>query len=164
METNLKTIIKFKPCAHGITKLMNNLGHLCTVYNWRDVYNPLSKVQQTKNIDFKFILESNGVKDTFWGLCTQPEKIKMLISADIIESVLHLYEKRHPNDTRMRDYIQGIRDYCDGKITQVELNALKINVAITTYVDVVYTVAYAAAVTNRKKQWKKNEEILLKYI
>jgi len=166
MKTNLKTIIKFKPCAYGITKLMNSLGHKCTMYNWRDVYNPLSKEQQTKNIDFKFILESNGVKDTFWALRTQPKKTRMLISTDIVESVLYIYEKRHPDDNRMRDCIQGIRDYCNSKITKAKLNTLKINTTITAYAITadVYITAYAAAVTNRKKQWKKNEEILLKYI
>ena len=166
METNLKTIVKFKPCTDGMTKLMNSLGHLCADYNWRNVYNSLSREQQTKDIDFKFILKSNGVKDTFWALCTQPKKIRMLIYVDIVESVLHIYEKRHPGDMRMRDCIQGIRDYCDGKITKAELNTLKINTTITAYAITanVYITAHSAAVTGSKKQWKKNEEILRKYI
>ena len=131
MKTNLKTIIKFRPCSKGIAELMNNLGHLCVEENWEEVYELLSKKQQNKSIDFKFILESNRVKDTFWALCTQPKKIRMLIGADVVESVLHIYEKQYPNDNRMRDYIQGIRDYCNGEITKAKLNTLKIDVAAT---------------------------------
>jgi len=193
MHTNLKTIVKFKPCSEGIAKLMNNLGYKYDGYNWEDVYNSLSKEQQNKSINFKFILESNGVKDTFWGLCTQPKKTRMLIGADIVESVLYIYEKHYPNDNRMRDWIQGIRDYCDNKITKAELNALKTDAYVATG-DTIYDAATAAtAATNavnatvydtanaaaaaaydtanavaayaaRKEQWKKNEEILLKYI
>ena len=133
MKTNLKTIIKFRPCSRGITKLMNNLGHKCNRCNWEDVYNSLSKEQQTKDIDFKFILESNGVKDTFWCLYTQPKKIRMLISADVAESILHIYEEQYPNDMRVRNCIQGVRDYCDGKITQERLNVLKQDAADAAY-------------------------------
>ena len=193
MKTNLKTIVKFDPCDEGITKLMNNLGHICVEENWEDVYNSLTPEQQTKDIDFKFILKSNGVKDTFWGLCTQPEKIRMLIGADVVESVLHIYEEKYPNDMRVRDCIQGIRDYCNGKITKAKLNILKIDAADAAYdaaaydaaadtdtyavyvvadaaydaVNATSTVVYAvvnAAYTARKEQWKKNEVILLKYI
>jgi len=182
MHTNLKTIVKFKPCSDGITKLMNNLGHKCNKYNWVDVYISLSKEQQTKDIDFKFILESNGVKDTFWGLRTQPEKIRMLIGVDIVESILHIYEKQYPNDNRMRDYIQGIRDFCNGKITQKRLNVLKQDaydavhdaaaaydaaydtaVVVAAVASDAYAIVYAVYI-DHKEQWKKNEEILLKYI
>jgi len=183
MHTNLKTIIKFRPCSKGITKLMNNLGHKCTVRNWEDVYNSLSKEQQTKDIDFKFILKSNSIKDMYWGLCTQPKKIRMLISADVLESVLHIYEKKHPNDMRVRNCIQGIRDFCNGKITQAELNILKYDAradvgataAADAAVDVVADAAAADVAiatafygitghTAHKEQWKMNKEILLKYI
>jgi len=197
MKTNLKTIVKFEPCSIGITELMNNLGHLCAECDWEDVYNSLSKEQQTKDIDFKFILESNGIEDTFWVLRTQSKKTRMLIGADVVESVLHIYEEKYPNDMRVRNCIQGIRDYCDSKITKAELNVLKFDAydaadaadaadtvaANNAYVvadaatavanaasAVVYAVVYAAVDANaytvvaRKKQWKKNEEILLKYI
>ena len=86
MKTNLKTIIKFRPCSKGIAELMNNLGHLCVEDNWEDVYNSLTPEQQTKDIDFKFILESNGVKDTFWALRTQPKKTRMLISVAVVHT------------------------------------------------------------------------------
>ena len=192
MKTNLKTIVKFRPCAIGITKLMNNLGHICVENNWEDVYNSLSKEQRMKDIDFKFILESNGVEDTYWALRTQSKNTRMLIGADIVESVLYIYEKKHPDDNRMRDWIQGIRDHCNGKITKAKLNTLKINVAAdaalvvgaaTAVVCAGYDAAYAAvnaaatAVVDANaynavayvfgvmdEQWKKNEEILRKYI
>jgi len=182
MKTNLKTIVIFLPCSKGITKLMNNLGHNCNRHDWTDVYISLTPEQQTKDIDFKFILESNGVKDTFWVLCTQPKKIRMLIGADVVESVLHIYEEKYPNDMRVRNCIQGIRDYCDGKITQERLNVLKqdahaanatgataaANAAYGSVYDAAArstTVAYAAVdVDALYEQWKKNEEILLKYI
>ena len=204
MKTNLKTIIKFRPCSKGITELMNNLGHICVEDNWEDVYNSLSKEQQTKDIDFKFILESNGIEDTYGVLRTQSKKTRTLIGADIVESVLYIYEKQYPNDMRMRDWIQGIRDHCNGKITKAELNALKIDVAyavanaanavvyaanavVYAATDAAYAAvnAVATGVVNTaatavvdantyaaaadilgvmEEQWKKNKEILLKYI
>ena len=182
MITNLKTIVKFLPCSKGIAKLMNNLGHNCNRHDWVDVYYSLTPEQQTKDIDFKFILGSNGVKDTFWALCTQPKKIKLLIGADVVESVLHIYEEKYPNDMRVRNCIQGVRDFCNGKITQERLNVLKqdayaahatgstaaANAANGSVYDAAVattTVAYAAVdVDAFAEQWKKNEEILLKYI
>ena len=135
MHTNLKTIVKFKACADGITKLMNNLGHKCNRCNWRNVYNSLTPEQQTKDIDFKFILESNGVKDTFWALRTQSKKTRMLISVDAAHThVAAAHAAAHADAARADTYAA-------------------------------YVAAYVAnATTAYNEQWKKNEEILLKYI
>jgi hypothetical protein len=170
-----------------MSKLMNGLGIKCTEGNWEEKYLKLSNYKKNKKIDFKFILKNNGVEDTFWALRTQ-EKIKVLpILADIAESVLYIYENKYPKDMRVRDYIQSIRDFVEGKITEEELSVLKnatyaaynaaynatyaaynavYNAAYAAY-NAAYNAAYAADAayaTGRKLQWKKNQEILERYL
>jgi hypothetical protein len=197
METTLKEIVHYHPCYGGISKLMNNLGIQCSEYNWNRIYHNLEDCDKNKKIDLKFILESNGIKDTYWVLKTQDKKNVMLILADVVESVLHIYEEKYPNDFRVRDCINGIRDFCNDKITGEDLENLR---------DVVWTIVCAADndirwvsssaywaststsvaywaddgwVTDRafgaardaamatdatNVQWRKNEEILRKYL
>ena len=49
------------------------------------------------------------------------EKSARLFAADCAEYVLHLFEKRHPNDNRPRAAIQAARDFADGKINKEQL-------------------------------------------
>jgi len=183
MQTTLKQIVHFRPCNEGVSKLMNGLDIECTENNWNEVYHQLSEEIKNQEIDFRFILKNNGIEDTFWVLRTQEEKTVMPILADVAESVLYIYEEKYPNDSRVRDCIQGIRDYCNDKITKEELFKLR-NAAADAYSAAaadaysVYSAAfsvysaysaYAAAdaayyASAREKQWEKNEEILLKYI
>ncbi len=125
METTLRKIGSYNPCGEGIKKLMIGLGYDCEEYECSDVYKKLSNDEKDKPIDFKFILENNGIKDTFWALRTQDEKTVMRIGAYVAESVLHIFEKNRPGDLRPRVCIKGIRDFCDGKISINELRKLR---------------------------------------
>ena len=137
------------------------------------------------------ILESEGVKAAYKALDSLDDrykKTKMLCLADVAESVLHIYEQKHSNDSRVRNCIKGVRDYCNNKISEEELNKLRERtafVASNAAVFAVYEVfasadiavcAACAAVhaavcasvcaswANINSQWVKNEEILSRYL
>ena len=75
-----------------------------------------------------------------------------LVLADIADSVKHHYNSKYPNDSRINDCIQAIRDYHDGLISDE---------ALRRYRSTVYADAAEAAYT---AQWKKNEEILRRHL
>lgn len=53
-------------------------------------------------------------------------------SIKVAESVLHVYENRYPNDSRIRDCIQATKDYLNGKISKDKLlNFINTNNGIT---------------------------------
>lgn len=53
------------------------------------------------------------------------EKNQRLAACDIAESVLHIFEKKHPKDKRPRECIETARRYANGKATQEELAAAR---------------------------------------
>ena len=59
-----------------------------------------------------------GIEDAIWCLRVLEGKDKeiRLFACDCAESVLHLYEKEYPNDTRVRDCIEAARKYAVGEI------------------------------------------------
>ena len=75
-------------------------------------------------IKFSQIIESNGLDDALWclrSICPKHEKDVRLFAADCAERVLCLYEKDYPDDTRVRDCINAVREFANGKISQEEL-------------------------------------------
>jgi hypothetical protein len=199
METTLKEIVHYHPCDEGISKLMNNLGIKCNEYNWNEIYHNLEDCDKNKKIDLKFILESNGIEDTYWVLKTQDKKNVMPILADVAESVLHIYEEKYPNDFSVRNCIQGIRDFCNDKITEEDLEKLRdaafsaswaaysakassaswaakassvsaFWAAVADWAASSWAASLAAAYASlavadaSDVQWRKNEEILRKYL
>jgi len=75
--------------------------------------------------NIKVILESEGVEAAYKVLDNEDEKTVMLLSADVAESVLYIYEQEYPNDNRVRNCIEGSRRYCRGEISKDELEVLK---------------------------------------
>jgi hypothetical protein len=119
MKTTLKSIVSFNPSNDFMFKLIRGY------YNFDIDYNNLSEDHKNEEIDLKSILDNNGVEDTFWVLRTQSANINMLISADVAESVLYIYEDKYPNDKSIRNCINGIRQYCNGEISKEELSRLR---------------------------------------
>jgi hypothetical protein len=108
MTTTLNKIKAHSPCVDGWNKLLNYLG----------------KTQaDDEPLSIATIIESNGIRDAVWALCAVEGKDKeiRLFAADCSESVLHIYEKRYPNDDRPRKAIQAARDYANGVIGTHEL-------------------------------------------
>jgi hypothetical protein len=110
MTTTLNKIKAHSPCEDGWAKLLLFLN----------------KTQaDDEPLSIATIIESNGIKDAVWALRAVGGKDKeiRLFSADCAESVLHIYEKRYPNDDRPRKAIQAARDYANGVIGKDELDA-----------------------------------------
>jgi hypothetical protein len=112
MTTTLNKIKAHSPCENGWNNLLNHLG----------------KTQaDDEPLSIAAILQSNGIRDAVWALCAVEGKDKeiRLFVADCAESVLHIYEKKYPNDDRPRKAIQAARDYANGVIGKDELDAAR---------------------------------------
>jgi hypothetical protein len=112
MTTTLNKIKAHSPCENGWDKLLNHLG---------------KTKADDEPLSIATIIQSNGTKDAVWALCAVEGKDKeiRLFAADCAESVLHIYEKRYPNDDRPRKAIQAARDYANGVIGKDELAAAR---------------------------------------
>ena len=119
MKTTIAKIKTYHPCNNRWKKLISVHG-----------------IDPDKELTPIDILKSNGIKDAIWGLRTFEEKNKVyLFCADVAESVLHLFENKYPNDKRVRQAIEAIRLFVDGKIDRIELKKAA---------DAAYDAAYAA--------------------
>jgi hypothetical protein len=110
MTTTLNKIKAHSPCKNGWNKLLNHLG---------------KKQVDDEPLSIATIIKSNGISDAVWALRAVEGKDKeiRLFAADCAESVLHIYEKKYPNDDRPRKAIQAARDYANGVIGKDELDA-----------------------------------------
>ena len=63
--------------------------------------------------------------DAFWSLRCWDYQQYCLLLANIAESVLHIYEKRYPDDNRIRACIEGVKKYAKNEITLEQLKELK---------------------------------------
>ena len=113
--TTISIIRQHHPCADGWTKLLKHLGT-----EWPD----------DKPIEFDTILESNGLVDALWALrAVVPEqekdldKLARLFACDCAESVLYLFEEKHPDDKRPRQAIATARAFANGEATEKDLDA-----------------------------------------
>lgn len=168
MKTTFQKIRDNNPCQEGWKKLL-------------EYHNPESLDQE---ISIREILESNGIEDSVWALRAVEDKKKvMLFSADVAESVLHIFERSYPEDQRVRNCIEVVRKYANGEVGKAKLEvakatakaAAKAAAYTATYyayyaayaayqaaVFVTSNVAYYAALSSKK--WEEIEEILLKYL
>jgi len=95
--TTLKLIRDAKPCEEGWTKLLKHLGKT------KADYEPLSLLT---------VLDSNGLDDALWVLsCAMPDdRLARHFQAWCAEQVLHIFEAKYPDDTRVRDQITMLRN------------------------------------------------------
>ena len=147
--TTLNKIRACKPCGlkeydtTGFRKLLNFLG---------------KTTSDDEPLKFSTILESNDIRDALWclrSICPEYNREVRLFAADCAESVLHLFEKKYPNDNRPRLAIKAARKFANGEINESELKtaAAAARAAART--------AYAAAAYAAER--KIQGEILIKY-
>jgi hypothetical protein len=120
MQTTLNKIKLHSPC--GLLEPEN------IEKGWGKLLNHLNKTQSDDEpLEFRTILESNGLNDTIWALRAVEGKDKeiRLFAADCAELVLPIYEKHYPDGKRPRLAIQAARDYANGLITIEELVAAR---------------------------------------
>ena len=94
--TTLNEIRAHAPCKEGWEKLLAHLG-------------------KTKSDDEPLplltVLESNGLDDALWCLrAASLDRLSRHYQAWCAEQVLHIFEEKHPTDTRVRDQIAMLRN------------------------------------------------------
>ena len=91
------------------------------------------------------LLEVLPFKDFGWWLrnCKMTKKQIVIISILCAESVLHIYEKEYPNDSRVRDCIEATKKYIKGECHLDEL--IKKKSAAYAADAAAYAAAYAYA-------------------
>jgi hypothetical protein len=166
MKTTLELIRKQKPCEES----------------WSELLKSLNKTKaDSEPLELTYILETLGIEDAIWSLRSLEGKDKeiRLFAADCAESVLHIFEKEHPNDDRPRKAILAARDYANGFITSQELKAAGAaagaaagdaaratarDAAFAAAADAAWAVDGAAAgATARDAEKEKQKEIFIKY-
>ncbi len=136
LYTTLKLCKENYACASGFKTLKKSL--------------PDSK--DTDLIPLTHIVESNGLNDAIWALRATILPCREFITEFAVwcaEQVLYIFEKRYPEDKRVRECIEGVRKYQKGEIQKDELKALR-SAAYTAYsaagaADAAYTATYSAA-------------------
>ena len=100
LSTTFSLLRERGACTEGYAKLARHLGGV-------------RKYGADTPIDLETILESNNVSDMLWCLRAVPEEQKPLarrfgswVAADFAKNVLHIFEKRHPGDSRVRECIE----------------------------------------------------------
>lgn len=111
IETTLNKIREHSPCQDAWGKLLKSLGRTQA---------------DDEPLAFSRIIESNGLDDALWclrSICPEHESQVRLFAADCAESVLHFFEKQHPDDNRPRLAIKAARAFANGEISMEQLSA-----------------------------------------
>jgi len=119
---------------------LRELKEIFGVYSFDKLTSKLNTNDLNTEVSILEILNSNGIADVVWALKTQDYKDYCLFNADVAESVLHIFEEKHPGDKRPRKLIEGIRLFHAGKITSNELEILRMDAG--AYVNNNYTSAF----------------------
>jgi hypothetical protein len=112
----------------AITTTLNDIRkHEPSIYSWEKLLKHLGKTKaDDEPLKFSTILESNGVEDAYWCLQALPSeygKQIRLLSADVAERVIYIYEREYPDCDKPRNAIQAARDYANGLISEEELSS-----------------------------------------
>jgi hypothetical protein len=106
---NLDYIMQFDPCESGVKGYVNA--------GYKDFSGDI----------FEFLsLEKISVKNRLWVVLRPeiiPENDLHELACRFAESVLHIFEKKYPNDDRPRKAIETKRKFVKGEIDREELNA-----------------------------------------
>jgi len=138
-----------------LSKILRRFGACEDAKEWADdqqlakAWNSCTRGDWLLWIAFQII---GNTRDTAAG------KALWLARADCAATALKFYEQKHPGDTRVRECIQGIRDYARGKIDAVRLDELRRAAAYAA------AAADAAANAARSKALAKCADIVRKHI
>jgi len=107
MKTTLNKIRQHNPCEESWKKLLQSLG---------------KTEADDREVSVRYILELLGIKDAIWSLRVEGhDRDIRLFACGCAESVLHLFEDRHPDDNRPRNAIEVARRHANGEATTIEL-------------------------------------------
>ena len=143
METTLNKIREHSPCEGS----------------WRKLLSGLSKTKaDDEPLKLITILEILDIWDAVWCLRTLEYRDYCLFLADVVEPVLHVYEKLAA-DQAPRNAIKAIDRWRNGEISRIELQAA----AYAAYDAADAADADAAAYAARREQWQKTEQLFIKH-
>ena len=129
MKTTFQKIKDHHFCKDGWEKLIKH-------------FNPTSLDEE---ILISNIIESNGIRDAIWALRAVEDRNRvMLFCADVAESVLHIYEAKHPENKAPREVIEAIRLFVNGRISKEDLKIKKKAADAAAYAATAHAAAYAA--------------------
>ena len=127
--TTLNKIRSHNPCKQSYVLLLKSLNKT------KPDDEPLS---------FRHILDTIGIQDAVWCLRTLQYKEFCLFSADVAETVLHIFEEQYPGDSGPREAVEAIRKFHFGEITEDQL-AKSAAPSYAAYAAAYTAAAYAAA-------------------
>ena len=113
ITTTLNKIREHSPCKESWITLNKELG---------------SDYGGDTELKFSQLIDILDLDDALWclrSICPEHDKEVRLFAADCAERVLHIYEKKYPKDTRMRDCINTARLFANGEATQEQLAAAR---------------------------------------
>ena len=120
--------------------------HAC---RWEDAVDHISAELWVVELDGRIIEGVNKVVGERLRIVRKVSTINdrtlRLFAADCAESVLHLFEERHPDDDRPRLAIQAARDYANGLIDSAASWAASLAAELAASCSVVASAAYSAA-------------------
>jgi len=121
LTTTLREIRSHSPCSDDKDKgwplLLRNLNAIDVDGN----------IDLDRKVTIEEILNSNGIEDACWALRCWAWEYWAEYAVDVAESVLYIFENKHPDDKRPKAFIEGIRQYLKGGITLEELTILRIS-------------------------------------
>ena len=124
---------------------LRELKKIFNLTEWDKLKSNLGNNDLDTQVTILQVLESNGIQDAVKALKTQKYEDYCLFSAEVAESVLHIFEDDYTDDNRPRKCIEGIRLYHAGKITKDELVELRKDVRAASYAtEAAYHAAIAA--------------------
>ena len=139
MHTTLNQLREWNACTDGYRNVVKGVG---------------VDFDHDSPILLSDILESNNRSDVFWilrrmDLTDDQNSGLRVLAITLPETVLPLFEERHPGDSRPRDAIEGAKSYLTGDITIEELMGLRRAAdaaadAAAAYAAAAYAAAYAA--------------------
>jgi len=159
METTLNKIKAHNPCKESWVKFLKHKE---------------KTEADDEPVKLTEILEVMGIKDAIWCLKTLEGRDReiRLFACDCAESVLHLYEKEYPNDSRVRDCIEAARKYAIGEIdigvlrdawTAASAAAWDARAAAWAAARAAAWDAWTAASDARAAETEKQKELFIKY-
>ncbi len=95
---------------------------------YRKLIKSLPDNEPSDLIPLTHIVESNGLNNAIWALRATTEPCREFITELALwcaEQVLDIYEKKYPDDGRVRNCLEGIRKYQRGEITKDNLIILR---------------------------------------
>ena len=104
--------------------------------------------KDTDLIPLTHVIKSNGLQDAIWSLRATTEPCRDFITNYVLwcaEQVLDIYEKKYPDDKRVREYLEGVKKYQLNEISKENLTILRHAAANATYADYTADAAYAYA-------------------